>query len=73
MEFQIPILPFSFSLFSAFLRGHYPEQVHRVNSQLRAESGLWLPWPIQIVFANFIMLHLSRQDFFRFNVKQLIC
>jgi hypothetical protein len=44
--FAFLLLPFSF--FSAFLRGHYPEQVHRVISQLQAEPGLPLPWPIQI-------------------------
>ena len=51
MEFQITLFylfPFTFLLFYAFLRGHYPEQVHRVISQLQAEPDLPLPWPIQI-------------------------
>ena len=56
MDFQLILfLPFSFCLFTffAFLRGHYPEQVHRVISQLQAEPGLPLPWPIQIFRSSY--------------------
>jgi hypothetical protein len=54
---QIVLFPFlNFYVTFAFLRGHYPEQVHRVspalkqyrvNSQL-GPSGLSLPWLINI-------------------------
>ena len=52
MEFQATLF-YLFTFLSTFLRGHYPEQVHRVNSQLQAESGLMLPWPIQISQGGF--------------------
>jgi len=40
-HFAFLFLPFSF--LSAFLRGHYPEQVHRVNSQLQAGPAFCSP------------------------------
>jgi len=68
MEFQV-FLPFSFYLFtflSAFLRGHYPEQVHRVISQLQAEHDHPLPWLIKFIRMDFSLLWQPAQDFFRF-------
>jgi hypothetical protein len=50
--------------FSAFLRGHYPEQVHRVISQLQAETGLLLPWPIQFFRLSYNQLESSWQGIF---------
>ena len=75
MEFQVPLLPFlSFHFFSAFLRGHYPEQVRRVISQLQAGSGHPLPWPIQF-FLKWILVcyHVGHKIFSFFIEKRLIC
>ena len=45
MEFQVTLFTFTFFLFTfyAFLRGHYPEQVHRVISQLQAAPAFRSP------------------------------
>lgn len=64
---------FFFTFLFAFLRGHYPEQVHRVNSQLgpKFPAGLSLPWLIQFS-KKIIRKHRAAATIFFYRIFNLL-